>query len=211
MRNAITQSNVLQIHLKRPANGRLAVRVCAEPAHARTRAGGKALARFARSGAPDSLQKPTTRTQPTQPGKTCPRSLRSLGCSPFPPMPLQTLARFARSLPLRAPSITHSPFGRILRLHSKSAVLHFGRASFQAVAGRLKAAYTFLVGYRDVGDARSLRSLAATPRPLHYAKPVWPQPTAALQIGLATFRARFVSSGCRPPKGRLLISYRLPR
>ena len=172
MRNAITQSNVLQIHLKRPANGRLAVRVCAEPAHARTRAGGKALARFARSGAPDSLQKPTTRTQPTQPGKTCPRSLRSLGCSPFPPMPLQTLARFARSLPLRAPYITHSPFGRILRLHSKSAVLHFGRASFQAVAGRYSAACTLLICYRLVnalqGYARPFRraGFGLHPQPL---------------------------------------------
>ena len=46
-----------------------------------------ALARSARSGAPDSLQKPTTSNQPTQPSKMCPRSLRSLGCPPFPPMP----------------------------------------------------------------------------------------------------------------------------
>ena len=88
MRNAITKRNIVRIHLKRPAQGRLAVRTCAEPAHARTRAGGRALARYARSGAPNSLQKPTTSNQPTQPSKMCPRSLRSLGCSRFPPMPL---------------------------------------------------------------------------------------------------------------------------
>ena len=148
MRNAITIRYLLTIHLKRPAQGRMAVRVCAEPAHARTRAGGRALARYARSGAPDSLRCPTTSNQPTHPGKRFPRSLRSLGCPRFPPMPLRPLARYARSLPLRAPSITPARLGRPLSGTPKPCRLHFGRAPFQAVAGRLTAACSLLICYR---------------------------------------------------------------
>ena len=177
MRNAITQSNVLQIHLKRPANGRLAVRVCAEPAHARTRAGGKALARFARSGAPDSLQKPTTRTQPTQPGKTCPRSLRSLGCSRFPPMP-----------------------------HHKQPT----NTTKQDVPSLATLARVLPIPSAPPPDTRSLRSLVATPRPLHSACIVRATPCGDALTKQATFRARSVSSGCRPLFSRLHIAYLLP-
>lgn len=90
MRYAITQRNTPQTHLKPRYTKELPVRACAEHAHAYACAGRQTLARFARSGAPDSLRCPSF-----------PRSLRSLGCPPFPPMPLQMrsypLARSARS------------------------------------------------------------------------------------------------------------------
>lgn len=79
MRNAITQKNTPQTHLKPRYIKDSPVRACAERAHAYACAGKKSLARFARSWAPGSLR--------------CPSS--------FPPMPLpipsNPLARYARS------------------------------------------------------------------------------------------------------------------
>lgn len=90
MRYAITKRNTPQTHLKPRYTKELPVRTCAERAHAYACAGRQTLARFARSGAPGSLRCPSD-----------PRSLRSLGSPPFPPMPLQMrsypLARSARS------------------------------------------------------------------------------------------------------------------
>lgn len=80
MRNAITKRNTPQTHLKPRYTKDSTVRACAEHAHAYACAGKQTLARFARSGAPDSLRCPSF-----------PRSLRSLGCPPFPPMPLRTV------------------------------------------------------------------------------------------------------------------------
>ena len=72
MRYAITKRNTPQTHLKPRYTKEMPVRACAEHAHAYACAGGQTLARFARSGAPDSLR--------------CP--------SQFPPIPsLATLAR----------------------------------------------------------------------------------------------------------------------
>lgn len=80
MRYAITQKNTPLTHLKPRSTKDFPVRTCAEHAHAYACAGRQTLARFARSGAPDSLQ-----------CSSDPRSLRSLGCPPFPPMPLRTV------------------------------------------------------------------------------------------------------------------------
>lgn len=59
MRYAITQRNTPQTHLKPRYTKELSVRACAEHAHAYACAGSQALARFARSGAPDSLRCPS--------------------------------------------------------------------------------------------------------------------------------------------------------
>ena len=80
MRYAITQRNTPQTHLKPRYTKELPARACAEHAHAYACAGRPTLARFARSGAPGSLRCPSD-----------PRSLRSLGGSWFPPMPLRTV------------------------------------------------------------------------------------------------------------------------
>ena len=86
MRYAITQRNTPQTHLKPRYTKELPVRACAEHAHAYACAGRQTLARFARSGAPGSLRCPSD-----------PRSLRSLGGSRFPPMPLRTVPHRFRS------------------------------------------------------------------------------------------------------------------
>ena len=80
MRYAITQRNTPQTHLKPRYTKELPARTCAEHAHAYACEGRQTLARFARSGAPDSLQ-----------CSSDPRSLRSLGGSRFPPLPLRTV------------------------------------------------------------------------------------------------------------------------
>lgn len=80
MRYAITKRNTPQTHLEPRYTKDLSVRACAEHAHAYACAGRQTLARYARSGAPDSLRCPSD-----------PRSLRSLGSPPFPPMPLRTV------------------------------------------------------------------------------------------------------------------------
>lgn len=80
MRYAITQRNTPQTHLKPRYTKELPVRACAEHAHAYACAGRQTLARFARSGATDSLQ-----------CSSDPRSLRSLGGYRFPPLPLRTV------------------------------------------------------------------------------------------------------------------------
>lgn len=59
MRYAITQRNTPQTHLKPRYTKELPVRACAEHAHAYACAGRQTLARFARSGAPDSLRCPS--------------------------------------------------------------------------------------------------------------------------------------------------------
>lgn len=86
MRYAITQRNTPQTHLKPRYTKELPVRACAEHAHAYACAGRQTLARFARSGAPGSLRCPSD-----------PRSLRSLGSPPFPPLPLRTVPHRFRS------------------------------------------------------------------------------------------------------------------
>ena len=113
MRSAITQRNTPQTHLKPRYTKELPVRACAEHAHAYACAGRLTLARFARSGAPGSLRCPSEAppqesNQPTQSRGSLarfarsgapdslrcpsdPRSLRSLGGSRFPPMPLRTV------------------------------------------------------------------------------------------------------------------------
>lgn len=80
MRYAITIVTIPQNHQKPRYTKDFAVRACAEHAHAYACAGKNSLARFARSGAPGSLR-----------SGSLPRSLRSLGCPPFPPMPLRAV------------------------------------------------------------------------------------------------------------------------
>lgn len=100
MRYAITQRNTPQTHLKPRYTKELPVRACAEHAHAYACAGRQTLARFARSGAPDSLQ-----------CSSDPRSLRSLGSPPFPPLPLRTVPHRLRG------------FGRWGRVQADKAAL----------------------------------------------------------------------------------------
>ena len=100
MRYAITQRNTPQTHLKPRYTKELPVRACAEHAHAYACAGRPTLARFARSGAPGSLRCPSD-----------PRSLRSLGGSRFPPMPLRTVPHRFRG------------FGRWGRVQADNAAL----------------------------------------------------------------------------------------
>ena len=59
MRYAITQRNTPQTHLKPRYTKELPARTCAEHAHAYACEGRQTLARFARSGAPDSLRCPS--------------------------------------------------------------------------------------------------------------------------------------------------------
>ena len=86
MRYAITQRNIPQTHLKPRYTKEMPARTCAEHAHAYACEDRQTLARFARSGAPDSLQ-----------CSSDPRSLRSLGGSRFPPLPLRTVPHRFRS------------------------------------------------------------------------------------------------------------------
>lgn len=149
MRSAITQRNTPQTHLKPRYTKELPVRACAEHAHAYACAGRQTLARFARSGAPDSLRCPSF-----------PRSLRSLGCPPFPPMPLQMrfnpLARSARSgfLPPSCsgnPCTTSSGQGKRLRnrkLTPPSPIPSDAPHNAScATRGRSPAALCWLAGY----------------------------------------------------------------
>lgn len=59
MRYAITKRNTPQTHLEPRCTKDLSVRACAEHAHTYACAGKQTLARYARSGAPDSLRCPS--------------------------------------------------------------------------------------------------------------------------------------------------------
>ena len=136
MRNAITIRNLLTIHLERPKNGRLPVRVCAEPAHARTRAGRRSLARSARSGAPDSLRCPSDRSlAPLARCHSAHPPLRQLGGDapsgrrPHPAGCISGALRFSHSAPppLRLLGLGDPFRGRLSRAVCISGALRFKR------------------------------------------------------------------------------------
>lgn len=108
MRYAITQRNTPQTHLKPRYTKELPVRACAERAHTYACAGRRSLARFARSGAPDSLRCPTR----------------------FPPMPLP--------IPSRSPPIPSlAPLARascLLRAVETPALRRQGKGKGCAIA-----------------------------------------------------------------------------